>query len=174
MWMWVAHLKQSVCGWKKSGSGAQGEQLLISELMTPANTYVISNCSRDCSEVGFSSWHTHIHTVGLKIAIGARTVSRGTNGSLARLLDLGLWTGLKCHWMISVGLLIEACIYVCHYGSQAPLQAWEHSVTDVSGVLRVQVQSVTWSCSHSPAEPLLSSRSQLMLQPRPTRCEYPK
>lgn len=95
MCMWVAHLKQTVCGWKdRSGSAAQGEQLLISELMTPANTYVISNCSHDCSEVGF---HLDIHTVGLKIGIGARTVSRGTNGLLALPLDLGLWTGLKCH-----------------------------------------------------------------------------
>lgn len=119
-------------------------------------------------------FHPDIHTVGPKIGIGAWTVSHGTNGSLALLLDLGLWTGLKCHWIMSVGLLIEACVYVCHYGSLAPLQAWEHSVTDGSGGLYVQVQSVTWSRSPWPAEPLLSSHSQLMLQPRPTRCEYPQ
>lgn len=38
-------------------------------------------------------------------------------------------------------------------------------VTDGSGALSVLVHSVTWSCSLRPAEPLLSSHSQLMLQP---------
>lgn len=69
-------------------------------------------------------------------------------------------------------MLIEACVCMYHYGSLAPLRARQHSATDGSGVCYVQVYSVSWSRSDLPAEPLLSSRPQLRLQPHPTRCEY--
>lgn len=49
-------------------------------------------------------FNTHSFThLDWKLGTEALTVSHGANGSLAPWLNVGLWNGLKCHWIMSRG-----------------------------------------------------------------------
>lgn len=121
----------------------------------PANILYMSSVTDLMSEVGLLS------TNWLKIG----TVSWGPNGLLALMhwiLDI-MDNGNVCgttNWRLCLCMPLQEHSQIS--GMRTQRYWW-------SGVLYVQIQSVTWSCSPLPAEPLpFFHQSQLMLRPHPT------